>query len=198
MPTAVAKTITIDGVTLVVEVTRKQVKNVNARLNHRTSTLAISAPFTMSPATLEPIITDLGRKLLRRVRADEVNTEEAAHQLAQRVAARFPEPPGVAQVLFVTTQQARWGSYSTATRTIRLHAALRHMPTWVLEAVMAHELAHVTHHNHGPGFWALLHRVCPDTERANAFLAGVSWLGREWEQLPPVERSLLMKETTFD
>nr|MBA3948205.1 M48 family peptidase [Herpetosiphonaceae bacterium] len=106
MPTSDAKAITIDGVTLAVEVTRKQVKNVNARLDRRMSTLVISAPLSMSPATLEPIIADLGRKLLRRVRANEVNAEEAAHQLAQRVAARFSDPPRVAQVLFVTTQQA--------------------------------------------------------------------------------------------
>ncbi len=198
MTASTAKTITVDGVTLTVEVTYKRVKNVNARLEARTNTLLISAPRTMSSAMLEPIITDLARKLLRRVQADRANTEVAAQQLAQRVAARFPYSPNVARVLFVTTQQARWGSYSPATRTIRLHAALRHMPLWVLEAVVAHELAHVTHHNHGPEFWDLLNRVCSDTERANGFLAGVSWLGREWEQLPPVERSLLMKETTFD
>jgi predicted metal-dependent hydrolase len=100
--------------------------------------------------------------------------------------------------VFVTTQQARWGSYSPATRTIRLHAALRRMPRWVLEAVVAHELAHVVHQDHSPAFWKLLRRVCPDTDRARAFLSGVSWLGYNWEKLPPVERSLLSRTTVYE
>ena len=130
---------------------------------------------------------------MRRVRARQVNAEEDALALAHKVAARFPNRPAVAHVEFVTTQQARWGSYSSATRTIRLNAALREMPRWVLEAVVAHELAHVTHHDHGRSFWKLLRSVYPDTDRADAFLAGVSWLGRRWDGLPPVERALLTR-----
>jgi predicted metal-dependent hydrolase len=139
------------------------------------------------------VLPDLARRLVRRVRARQINAEEDALALANKVAARFPSRPAVAQVEFVTTQQARWGSYSSATRTIRLNAALREMPRWVLEAVVAHELAHVAHHNHGPGFWKLLRSVYPDTDRADAFLAGVSWLGQRWEGLPPIERALLTR-----
>jgi predicted metal-dependent hydrolase len=127
-----------------------------------------------------------------------VNAEGDALALAHTIAARFPNKPEVADVQFVTTQEARWGSYSAATRTIRLHAALREMPRWVLEAVVAHELAHVTHQDHSAAFWALLRRVCPETDRARAFLAGVSWLGRHWERLPPVERALLARTTSYE
>ncbi len=182
-------TISIDGVTLTLILERKRVKNVNARL--RGTTLAVSAPFGMAQGELDPIITTLARTLLRRERQGRVNEQEDALALAEQVAARFPTPPRVARVLFVTTQLKRWGSYSTRTGTIRLHAALREMPRWVLRAVMAHELAHVAHPDHSPAFWSLLREVCPETDRAEAFVAGVSWLGQRWEQLPPVERSLL-------
>jgi predicted metal-dependent hydrolase len=183
------QTITVDGVTLTLVVERKRVKNINARL--RDTTLLISAPVGVSQAALDQAIPDLARRLVRRARARQVNVEENALALAHAVAARFPNKPEVAQVLFVTNQQARWGSYSPATRTVRLNAALRQMPRWVLEAVVAHELAHVVHQDHSPAFWKLLRRVCPDTDRARAFLAGVSWLGQHWERLPPVERALL-------
>ncbi len=183
--------ITIDDTTLTVQVERKRVKNVNARLCEQT--MIVSAPLEMQDAELHPIIVELGRRLLRRVHARRVNAGEDALALARRVAARFPRPPEVAQAIFVTTQESRWGSYSAATRTIRLNAALRPMPRWVLEAVVAHELAHVTHLDHSPAFWALLRRVCPETDRARAFLAGVSWLGHHWENLPAVERGLLMR-----
>ena len=196
MAPTLPQTITVDGVKLTLVVERKRVKHINARL--RDSTLSVSVPLMMQHEKLGPIIDDLARKLVRRVHAQHVNSVEDALALTRRVAARFPDPPDVAQVLFVTTQMARWGSYSTATRTIRLNAALRDMPRWVLEAVVAHELAHVTHQDHSPAFWALVRRVYPETDRARAFLAGVSWLGNRWEHLPPVERALLTGVTACD
>ncbi len=189
MPDTPPRTITLDGIRITLVVERKRVKNVNARLEQ--STLSVSAPLDLPQETLEPIIADLARKLVRRQRQRRVNSEEDALGLARRVAARFPHPPQIDRVLFVTTQRARWGSYSPRTSTIRLHSALREMPRWVLEAVVAHELAHVSHPDHSPAFWKLLRETCPDTDRATAFLAGVAWLGQRWEGLPPVERSLL-------
>lgn len=191
MPTNTPPTITVDGVTLTLQIERKRVKNINARL--RDSTLSISAPLNTPQAMLDQVIPDLARRLIRRLRARQINAEEDALTLVRKVAARFPNKPSVASVQFVTTQESRWGSYSSATRTIRLNAALREMPRWVLEAVVAHELAHVTHHDHGPGFWKLLRSVYPDVDRADAFLHGVSWLGHHWESLPPVERTLLTR-----
>jgi predicted metal-dependent hydrolase len=184
-----AGTLTVEGVTLRVEIERKRVKHVNARLAGET--LRVSAPHGLPDATLDAAIADLARRLLRRVRTRQVNAEEDAVALARKVARRFPRRPKVERVHFVTTQRARWGSYSRASRTIRLNAVLRHMPRWVLEAVVAHELAHAFHRGHGEAFWALVRRACPDTDRANAFLAGVTWLSGRWPELPPVERAQL-------
>lgn len=185
------QTITIDGVTLTLEVERKRVKNVNARL--RGTTLSVSAPLTMAQTKLNEIIPDLARRLLRRAHARQINADDDALALAKTIAQRFPQKLTVDQVQFVTTQEMRWGSYSPATRTIRLNAVLRQMPRWVLESVVAHELAHIVHPNHAPAFWELLRRVDPDTDRAEAFLAGIAWLSRHWDTLPPVERALLTR-----
>lgn len=182
-------TISIDGTALTVLVERKRVKNVNARLEG--SVVKVSAPLHTPNAELDQAIRELARTLLRRAWASRVNREEDALTLARRVAVRFPEPPVVRRVIFVATQHAQWGSYSATTGAIRLHAALRQMPRWVLEAVVAHELAHAVHLNHTKTFWRLVRRVCPATDRANAFLEGVTWLSTSWERLPPVERSLL-------
>lgn len=181
--------ITVDGVELDLRVERKAVKNVNARLGE--AGLQVSLPMRLGRAEAMRIIDDLARRLLRRRRAQEINREEDAAALAQRVALRFPKPPEVRSVSFTTVTSSCWGSYSPRTRSIRLSAALRHMPPWVLEAVVAHELAHAIHPDHSPAFWALLRSVCPDTDRARAFLAGVSWLARAWDDLPAVERAQL-------
>lgn len=190
------QTIVVDGETLTLIIERKQVKNINGRL--REGVLYVSAPINLPQSTLDEVIPDLARRLVRRLHARQINRAEDALALAQRVARCFPDPPRVDHVQFVTTQQARWGSYSATTRTIRLHAALRRLPRWVLEAVVAHELAHVVHLDHSPAFWELLRKVCPDTDRANAFLAGVSWLAQHWETLPPVERALLSRSPFND
>ncbi len=183
------ETITVEGTTLSLAVERKRVKNVNARL--RGSTLFVSAPPDLPPKRLHQIANEMARKLVRRAHAQRANSEEDALALAAKVARRFPQPPGAKRVVFVTTQRARWGSYSQRTNTVRLNAALRSMPQWILEAVMAHELAHAIHPDHSAAFRKLLRGVCPDTDRAQAFLAGVSWLGSNWESLPGVELALL-------
>ena len=109
-------TINVDGTTLTVALERKRVKNINARL--RGTTLAVSAPMNVAQADLDQAITELARRLLRRVQTRQVNAEEDALAVVQRIAARFANRPVVAQVLFSANQRARWGSYSSATRTI--------------------------------------------------------------------------------
>ena len=184
-----ARMLDVDGVALELRVVRKRVKNINARL--RGKTLLVSAPHRIPARELDETILQLARRLVRRSRADAVNSDGGAEAIARKVAARFDDPPEVAEVRFVTNQRSRWGSYSRKTGIVRLSAALRQMPPWVLEAVVAHELAHTFHLDHSPAFWELVRSVCPKTDRARAFLEGVSWLAAAWEELPPVERSQL-------
>lgn len=182
----------VDGLILTRVVTRKRVKNINVRLVG--DELRVSAPHRVSEEELDEVVETLARRLVRRRRAREINTEVDALALARRVARRFFDPPRIAAAKFSTRQTSRWGSYNTGTCTVNLNAALRQMPIWVLESVVAHELAHVHHPNHSPAFWKLLREACPETDRARAFLEGVNWLGRTWAELPPVERSLLVSD----
>ena len=183
------RTITVDGVALELAIERKGVKKVNARLTG--STLSVSAPCGMPQEAVDKAVLELARRLLRRAHASRVNEADDALKLVRKVTKRFPEEPTIQRVVYVTTQRKRWGSYSTRTKTVRLNAALRRMPRWVLEAVVAHELAHTFHADHSPAFWDLLGRVCPESERAEAFLAGVSWLAHNQEGLPAVEREIV-------
>jgi hypothetical protein len=47
------------------------------------------------------------------------------------------------------------------------------MPTWVVDYVLVHELAHLLVPGHGDEFWAEVERF-PRTERARGYLEGVS------------------------
>lgn len=91
-------------------------------------------------------------------------------------------------IRWVSNQQRRWGSCTSATGTIRLSDRLRTMPDWVLDAVLLHELAHLHQPNHSPAFRRLLSGY-PHLERALAFLAGYQHAeqvaGREWPDAEP-------------
>jgi predicted metal-dependent hydrolase len=43
-------------------------------------------------------------------------------------------------------------------------------PPEVIDAVVAHEICHLAHMNHGPRFYALLDEACPGHRRAMAWL----------------------------
>ncbi|GLY13013.1 M48 family metallopeptidase [Kineosporia rhizophila] len=78
-----------------------------------------------------------------------------------------------ASVTWVQNQNTRWGSCTPADRSIRLSTRLLGMPSWVLDYVLLHELAHLIEPGHGPDFWSLLDTY-PRTERARGFLEGFS------------------------
>ena len=76
-------------------------------------------------------------------------------------------------VRWVENQGTRWGSCTPADGSIRISTRLRGLPSWVLDYVLVHELAHLLVPGHGPRFWALVEDF-PRTERARGFLEGWS------------------------
>ena len=65
----------------------------------------------------------------------------------------------------------RWGSCTDVDRSIRISDRLRHMPEYVLDYVIVHELAHLIEIGHTKAFYQLEARY-PDVERASAYLEG--------------------------
>ena len=64
---------------------------------------------------------------------------------------------------------SRWGSCS-ATGALNFSWRLILAPPFVLDYLAAHEVAHLSHLNHSPKFWALARKLSPDTDRAEAWL----------------------------
>lgn len=64
---------------------------------------------------------------------------------------------------------ARWGSCSSDGR-IMLNWRLIHFAPDVVDYVVAHEVAHLRHMNHGPAFWREVGRLYPDFGRARQAL----------------------------
>jgi predicted metal-dependent hydrolase len=69
----------------------------------------------------------------------------------------------------VRDQASRWGSCST-TGVLSYSWRLILAPSFVLNYLAAHEVAHLVEMNHSIRFWRLVRRLCPDHERAKVWL----------------------------
>jgi predicted metal-dependent hydrolase len=106
----------------------------------------------------------------RKLRPSDRDLLARATELSRTWLAGRAKP---ASVRWVGNQGSRWGSCTPVDRTIRLSSRLQGMPSWVVDYVLVHELAHLLVPGHGPDFWALVDEF-PRTERARGYLEGVS------------------------
>jgi predicted metal-dependent hydrolase len=116
-------------------------------------------------------------RMLERLGAQEQRrrpSDEALLARASELSRRHLEGSAVPlSVRWVDNQATRWGSCTPADGSIRISTRLRGLPSWVLDYVLMHELAHLLVPGHGPQFWALVEDF-PRTERARGFLEGWS------------------------
>lgn len=76
-------------------------------------------------------------------------------------------------VRWVSNQKTLFGSCSWSSGVIRISDRIAHLPGWVTDYVLVHELAHLVHHDHGDGFWAAVRRYRL-TDQARGYLMAVS------------------------
>ena len=117
-------------------------------------------------------VDDMLGRLARKEARSRLGDAELARRAAALSAEYLEGRARPASVRWVTNQNGRWGSCTPRDRTIRLSHRLQPMPTWVVDYVLVHELAHLLVHSHGPEFWRLVERY-PRTERARGYLEGV-------------------------
>jgi predicted metal-dependent hydrolase len=85
---------------------------------------------------------------------------------ARRLAARIGRE--VARINIRDTK-SRWGSCS-GQGNLSFSWRLIFAPEWVIDYVVAHEVAHLVEMNHGPRFWRLVESLSPDSAAARAWL----------------------------
>jgi predicted metal-dependent hydrolase len=145
----------------VVRSTRRR-KTVQARMID--GRLRIHMPAHLSAAEEEHWVREMSRRFGRHRSAAQIDLPARARRLARQL--DLPLPRGIR---WVANQSARWGSCTPATGQIRLSDRLSAFPTWVIDYVIVHELAHLVVPSHGPAFRAVEHRY-ERAERAIGFL----------------------------
>lgn len=93
-----------------------------------------------------------------RVHATELISKKLEDLMHKARKVKIPEP----NVQF-RRMKKRWGS-CTKSGTILLNTELVKAPIHCIDYVIAHELCHLRHKNHGPEFWRLLSQLMPDWE----------------------------------
>jgi predicted metal-dependent hydrolase len=105
--------------------------------------------------------------LARRVR--DFLKREARRDL-DAASRRYAQMLGVTiKRISVRDQTSRWGS-CTAAGVISYSWRLILTPPHVLDYLAAHEVAHLVEMNHSRRFWRVVARICPEWERAKAWL----------------------------
>jgi len=161
----------VDGVA--VEVRRSPRRRRTVSAYRQEGRLVVLVPARMSRAEEGEWV----RTMVARVAASEKRRQRSDTDLQRRALELSREHLGgravPSSVRWVGNQASRWGSCTPADGTIRLSDKLHGMPSWVVDYVLLHELAHLLQPGHGPQFWALLQGY-PRLERARGYLQGVS------------------------
>jgi predicted metal-dependent hydrolase len=85
-----------------------------------------------------------------------------ARQVAARIERRMAR-------VAVRDMKSRWGSCSPRGN-LAFNWRLIFAPEWVINYVVAHEVAHLVEMNHGARFWQLVERLSPDSAAARGWL----------------------------
>ncbi|MEU3016200.1 MULTISPECIES: M48 family metallopeptidase [unclassified Nocardiopsis] len=136
-------------------------------------TTVVLVPATFSRAEERRWVDQMLRKLQAREERRHPGDREL-HERAVELAERYLDGTHLPDsVRWVDNQNSRWGSCTPDTRTIRISRRVAGMPSWVVDYVLVHELAHLRIPHHGRDFWELVRRF-PKADRARGYLEGFS------------------------
>jgi predicted metal-dependent hydrolase len=144
-------------------------RGVPHRIEHRPGSRG--TVWTEAAANGEPILCVAGAAPHIHRRISDYLRREARREL-EIASLKFAANLGVViKRVAVRDQSSRWGSCSS-TGVLSFSWRLILAPTTVLQYLAAHEVAHLIEMNHSPRFWRVVARLCPDHERAKAWLDG--------------------------
>jgi predicted metal-dependent hydrolase len=150
--------------------------------------LLVRIPFHLRNAEIPGILNTIQGQLSRQRKPAKGRTDDDLQDRAQFINRKyFNNRVQWEAIRWVPRMKTRLGSCTTGGATdghIRISEAIQEWPQWVIDYIIAHELAHRLHPNHSSAFWQTLTEAYPLTERARGFIKGVEYAqGFEFEGL---------------
>ncbi len=90
--------------------------------------------------------------------------DRASQQLPELVRRWLPSLGGSPSKILIRNQKQRWGSCS-ADGTLRFNWRVMMLKSALIEYIVVHELAHLTHQNHSRDYWAHVSAAMPDAKQ---------------------------------
>ena len=134
--------------------------------------IVVLVPSRLRPAERDAVVDELVQRLLRRGPMHH-SDDRALEARAEELADRYFDGVRATSIRWVGNQRKRWGSCNPSTGQIRISDRLRPVPSWVLDAVLVHELAHLLEASHSRRFRSLAAKY-PRMSEADTFLHGFS------------------------
>ena len=144
--------------------------------------IVVLVPSRLRHSERDAVVEELVQRLLRRAPMHH-SDDDALEERAKELADRYFDGVSASSIRWVGNQRKRWGSCNPNTGQIRISDRLRPVPSWVLDAVLVHELAHLLEASHSRRFRSLAARY-PRMAEADTFLHGFS-VGLEAANRPP-------------
>ena len=151
-----------------VEVVRSKKRRRTVSAQMHGDVLRVSIPSWMSKSEEATNVAEMVRRFKRKLATQEVDLAERARILAKRYSLHTPN-----NIEWAESLTSVWGLCTPSTKNIRLSTRLVGFPSWVLDYVIVHELAHLHVSGHGPEFWKITRRY-EKTERAIGYLIAKS------------------------
>jgi predicted metal-dependent hydrolase len=148
-------------------------RTASAYLRDTDGVVVVQLPAGMPSAEEHRMVAHLVSRITARARTTE--DDEQLARRAQRLSERFLGGVAPEAIAWSERMVSNYGSCTPTDRTIRISRQLARYPRYVLDYVLVHELAHLTHADHSPAFWELVGRY-PQTDRARGFLDGIAYL----------------------
>lgn len=139
--------------------------------------LQVRIPAWMSPREEEQAVADMLARVAVKHRPRRISDADLAERAVRLNREVLDGRATVGSIRWVSNQNTRWGSCSTATGDIRISDRLQSVPDYVVDSVIVHELTHTFVAGHSAEFWRWADRA-PHAERAKGYLEAYQRWGR--------------------
>lgn len=147
---------------------KRRKKTVSAKLGG--DVMHVFAPHNIPEKELKKVIKNFKKRFARRNIKKKLDEEQNLNEVFGRLNKKyFDGKIKIKSIKYVTNQQKRYGSCNYEKKTIHISHHLAHMPKWVRDYVIIHEMVHILEPNHSKAFWDIVYRYNL-AERARGFL----------------------------
>ncbi|MEX2548632.1 MAG: M48 family metallopeptidase [Nitriliruptoraceae bacterium] len=137
----------------------------------RSGRIIVRVPAGMSAASEQELVSRLVAKVVRSRSIEALGGDEGLAARADTLADTYLDGVRASEVRWSRRMAHRYGSCTPGDGTIRISDRLAEHPSYVLDYILVHELAHLRVAHHTAAFRELVARF-PEAERARGFLEG--------------------------